>query len=149
MLHTTFGKAKEAGACIESYRKMAKALGNVNKYGRDTFIGLDKVLEVCGLDDALWSLQIVLESADKEIRLFACDCAEHVLPLFEKEYPNDNRPREAIRIIRLFAEGQATRKELAAARAAASAAASDAAWAATRAAEREWQKEHFLQLLNS
>ena len=33
-------------------------------------------------------------------RLFAADCAERVLPLFEAVFPNDGRPREAIRAAR-------------------------------------------------
>ena len=152
MLHTTFRKAKEEGACIESYRKMAKALGGVRKYGLDTLIGLNKILEVCGLDDALWSLRIITEQADKEIRLFACDCAERVLPIFEKEYPDDKRPRTAIEVLRKYAVGEATQGELAAAWDAARDA-RDAAWAAARAAgdagdaEREWQKERFIDML--
>ncbi len=138
MLHTTFRKAKEAGACVPSYRKMAKALGGVNKYGENTPIPLDKVLEVCGLDDALWALRIITEQAERGIRLFACDCAERVLPLFEKKYPLDNRPRTAIDVVRRFANGEASPEELeAAAEAAARAAraAARAAEAAARAAE--------------
>jgi len=73
-----------------------------------------------------------------EARLFACDCAEHVLEHFETCYPDDNRPREAIRMARRFANGEATDEERAAAWAAARdaawAAARDAAWAAARAA---------------
>ena len=122
MLHTTFRKLKEAGACKPSYKKMAKALGGVRKYGLDTPIPLDKVLEVCGLDDAFWSLRIILEDADKEIRLLVCDYAERVLPIFEREFPKDNRPRNTIAVTRLFIEGQATRDELEIAR--------DAVWAA-------------------
>jgi hypothetical protein len=89
---------------------------------------------------------------DRNLRLFACDCAERVLPLFEKDHPNDNRPRAAIETARRFANGQATWEELDAtwaavaaawaawdaardaARAAAGAAARDAAWAAAEAA---------------
>ena len=82
---------------------------------------------------------------DKTVRLFAADCAEHVLPIFEKNHPKDQRPRETIRIARLYAKGKATRGELdaawAAARAAAwdaaRAAAWDAAWAAARTAARD------------
>ena len=59
-------------------------------------------------------------------RLFAADCAERVLFLFETERPNDERPRQAIRAARLFALGRAD--------AAARLAASDAAWAASAAA---------------
>lgn len=36
-------------------------------------------------------------------RLLAADCAEHVLPIFETQCPNDDRPREAIAAARLFA----------------------------------------------
>ena len=67
-------------------------------------------------------------------RLFACDCAERVLHIYEKQYPNDKRPRRAIEIARQFAAGHASRSELAAAWAAAWAAARAAAWAAAGAA---------------
>jgi hypothetical protein len=71
---------------------------------------------------------------ERNLRHFACDCAERVLPLFEQGYPNDTRPRVAITTARRFADGLATSKELAAARAAAWAAAGDAARAAAWAA---------------
>src|SRR5208337_1653389 len=32
---------------------------------------------------------------DRQLRLFACDCAERVLYIYEREQPNDKRPREA------------------------------------------------------
>ena len=67
---------------------------------------------------------------ERTARLFAADCAEHVLPIFEKKHPGDSRPRDAIAVARRFANGEATRKELDAARAAAWAAARAAAWAA-------------------
>jgi hypothetical protein len=71
-------------------------------------------------------------------RLFAADCAENVLPIFERERPDDDRPREAIEAARAFARGEMDRQGLAAARDAARAAAwaaEDAAWAAAWAAE--------------
>jgi hypothetical protein len=71
-----------------------------------------------------------LDWGEKKQRLFACDCAERVLPIFEKKQPNDKRPRAAIEVARRHATGQATDKELDAAMAAAMAAAWDAAWAA-------------------
>jgi len=133
MLHTTFRKAREAGACVSSYRKFAKAVGGVKKYGLDTPIGLDKILEICGFEDALWCLQITIEDCEREIRLFACDCAEHVLPIYEKKFPKDHRPRKAIEVSRRFADGLATREELATAVDAAGDAAR-AAWFASMAA---------------
>jgi hypothetical protein len=69
----------------------------------------------------------------RKLRLFACDCAERVLPIFEKRYPGDNRPREAIRIARLFDDGLATAEELDAAEDAAG----DAVWDAAEAAARD------------
>ena len=71
---------------------------------------------------------------DRTARLFACDCAEMVLPIFEKNYPDDMRARKAIETARLFADGKASSDELAAAGDAAGAAAGDAARAAARAA---------------
>jgi hypothetical protein len=72
-------------------------------------------------------------------RLFAAACAEHVLPIFEKRYPDDDRPRRAIETARLFADGRATAEELenayaAAAYAAAYAYAAYAAYVAANAA---------------
>ena len=69
---------------------------------------------------------------ERTARIFACDCAERSLHLFEKAYPNDKRPRTAIEVARRFVEGKATKEERAAARAAAWAAARAAAWAAAR-----------------
>ena len=92
---------------------------------------------------------------DKTLRLFAADCAERVLGLYEKQYPNDDRPCKAIQAARDFANGlinkdaayaaaNAAYAAYAAAYAAANAvdAAANAAYAAANAAaaaEREWQ----------
>jgi hypothetical protein len=47
-----------------------------------------------------------------DLRLFACDCAERVLYLYERAYPSDDRPRKAIQIARDHARGRATVAEL-------------------------------------
>ena len=64
---------------------------------------------------------------EKNARLFAADCAEHVLHLFEAKYPQDDRPRKAIEVARQFARGEIGDAARAAARAAAGSAAWDAA----------------------
>ena len=46
-------------------------------------------------------------------RLFACDCADHVLPLFERSFPHDDRPRTAIAAARAYAYGQVSAAALA------------------------------------
>jgi len=72
-------------------------------------------------------------------RLFAADCAEHVLPIFEKEHPNDDRPRKAIEAARKYANGKIG--------AAAGAAARAAAWDAAGAAEKKWQTTRLMEYL--
>jgi len=76
-------------------------------------------------------------------RLFAADCAEHVLPVFEKKRPRNDRPRRAIATARAFAEGKASHDDLnaarAGARATARAGAGAAAWDAAGDAERQHQ----------
>jgi len=79
---------------------------------------------------------LVRQNWDERIaRLYAADCAEHVLPFWEHKYPNDIRPRACIETARKFANGEATREELHAAWAAADAAAWAAAYAARAAAD--------------
>ena len=40
------------------------------------------------------------------VALWAADCAEHVLPLFEAECPDDDRPRAAIEAVRAWTRGE-------------------------------------------
>jgi hypothetical protein len=72
--------------------------------------------------------------SERTQRLFAADCAERVLHLYEAKYPNDSRVRNCIEISRKVAVGELPISELDTARAAAWAAARAAAWAAARAA---------------
>ena len=73
---------------------------------------------------------------ERTARLFAADCAERVLPIWEKKYPDDLRPRKAIEAARLFADGKITKEKLADARVAARVAAGVATGDAVRAAVR-------------
>ncbi len=85
--------------------------------------------------------------------LFAADCAEHVLDIFEKKYPADDRPRKAIQATRDFALGKIGAAAMAAARdaawAAAGDAAGDAAWDAAWDAERKRQTEKLFVILDA
>jgi hypothetical protein len=50
-----------------------------------------------------------LSDADHHLlAVWAADCAEHVLPLFELERPHDGRPRLAIELARAWARGEVT-----------------------------------------
>ena len=82
---------------------------------------------------------------DRIARHFACDCAERVLKIIEKENPNEKRPAECIRVSRLYADGKADDAAWAAARDAAwDAAYAAASYAAARDAERKWQIKRLL-----
>ena len=141
LLTTSFALLHEAQACKERYRHLAAALGGITEYGKVKPVPLSVILETNGLDDALWALCAV-QPEQKELcehlaRLFACDCAERVIHLYEQAYPDDKRPRQAIDVARKFARGEITADELAAAWAAAGAAAVAAARDAARAAARD------------
>jgi hypothetical protein len=136
MLSTTFALLKSADACPDRYRHLTHALGGIARYGKETPITLLQILDANGIDDALWALCAVPDERaamrDRLARLFGCDCAERVLPIWEKRAPTDRRPHEAIAVARRYARGEATNQELAAA----------------RAAERAWQAEWFRAYLN-
>ncbi len=87
-------------------------------------------------DDLL--AELLANKDRKALAVWAADCAEHVLPLFEKERPEDDRPRKAIEAARAFARGEIrvgeARKAALAAHAAARDCTDDAARAAARAA---------------
>ena len=65
---------------------------------------------------------------------WAADCAEHVLRLFERERPTDDRPRRAIESARAWTRGEVTMTEARAAGGHAMAAARDLRGAARHAA---------------
>ena len=79
-------------------------------------------------------------------RLFACDCAEHVAPLYVAKL-GKWKPMDTIEVARRYANGQATDKELAAARDAAWAAAWDAARDAAWDAEIVWQQKRLMDYI--
>ena len=138
---TRFRLLHDAGACKERYRFLAKALGGIKAYGRDTPITLLQILDINGFDDALWALR-ACDDAETFSRLLACDYAEHVLPIFETQYPDDDRPRKAIAVSRRHAHGEATDAELSAAWAAWHAAGADARDAARDAWHAAWAAWH-------
>ena len=131
-LTTTFNRLRDAGACTDGYRKLAKYLGGVDNYGADTPINLLTILESNGLEDTIWCLRATEQNSDKVARLFAADCAEEVLPLFLAVHPDDDRPRLAIEAARAYTRGETGST----AGAAAGDAARAAAWVAARAAAR-------------
>lgn len=108
--------------------------GTVVPHGDDKLAGSTKTL-------------LAAVNVERDLRLYLADCAEHVLPIWEAKYPEDDRVRKCIVAARAFANGEITAEELAKARDAAW----DAAWTAAGAAawdaagdgEQAWQREAF------
>jgi hypothetical protein len=76
------------------------------------------------------------EQDHRSLVLWAADCAEHVLPYFEENYSEDDRPRKAIEAARAWVRGEIAMSKARDAAFAAHAAARDADHAAARAAAR-------------
>jgi hypothetical protein len=74
--------------------------------------------------DALLGMLQTLNATDG--RLFACDCAEHVLAIYQRCYPHDTRLQTALATARAYARGTAPASALLAA----GRSAEDAAWEA-------------------
>ena len=101
-LTTTLNRLRQANACPERYAHLLRALGGV-KADHDAPINLLTILEHNGVDDCLWALCATSKNCDTVARLMAADFAESVLSLYERDYPNDPRPRNAIEATRTFA----------------------------------------------
>ena len=133
-MFTTLNQIREHGPCESGWKKLLAHLGKTKS--DDEPLSITTILDSNGLDDAIWCLQAV-KGHDREIRLFGVWCARQVQHLMEEP-----RSIAALDVAELFANGEATEEELAAASAAgwdaasaaASAAASYAASAAASAA---------------
>lgn len=132
MFYTTLALAREKRVCHKVEQALRKAKEHEGKeYKDDTPIPLTVVLQYADdqddpVYDTLQCLKAVPREDEKDAirikRLFAADCAENVLLIFESAYPEDGRLRNAIEVARKFTRGEATQTELAAAQAAAQAA---------------------------
>ena len=106
-------------------------------------IGTDEcyfIRQLVKLDKHDWALWLLVRRLDRKDRIrFAVYCAKDVSPIYEAEYPNDDRPRKAIEAAETCMKSN-TKKNRDAARAADAARvaswAADAAWAAADAAAR-------------
>ena len=125
-LLTTLNKIRACSPCESGWTKLLKHLGKIT--ADDEPLPFSVILESNGLDDALWCCRAAPEY-DREWRLFAVWCARQVQHLMD-----DSRSVEALDVAERFANGFATKQELAAAWDAAGAAAGDAAEDAARSA---------------
>ena len=137
-MKTTLNKIREHQPCSNGWEKLLNYLGKTK--ADDEEVTITTILDSNGLNDAIWCLRAVV-GKDREIRLFAVWCARQVQHLLK-----DQRSIDALDVAERYANGQATKEELAAAWSSATwdaardaaweaeAAARDAAWAAAEAA---------------
>jgi hypothetical protein len=59
---------------------------------------------------SLWELIQMMQISQR--RLFACDCVEHVLHIYQEAFPDDTTVQEVIDLSRRFARGKAVYDEL-------------------------------------
>jgi hypothetical protein len=133
MLYTTLKLLRDNSACSLGMETLTASLPKNQK--DDKPISLAHILKSNGLDHALWALRATTVDSRKVAAHLAIEFAYPVLPLFEKQYPEDLRPRKALEAASAFLDGKITLQELEAASGAASRAASRASWA-SRAASR-------------
>jgi hypothetical protein len=132
-MRTTLNQIRTYGPCRDGWEKLLRRLGKTA--ADDEPLWIDTILDYNGLDDALWCLRAA-EGCDREIRLYAVWCARRVQHLM-----TDPRSVAALDVAERHARGEASDKELNAARslaAAAWAAAGRAAAAAACEAAESW-----------
>ena len=132
---TTLNRIRAHGPCEPGWKKLLAGLGKTK--ADDEPLSFARIVEINGLDDALWCCRAEPQYA-KEWRLFAVWCArqvEHLNP--------DPRVKAAIDTAERYANGDATNDELAAAW--------DAALAASDAALAAWdaQRKRFIEIVNA
>ena len=107
MLTTTLNKIREHQPCKDRWEVLLKALGKTQ--ADDEPLPFTTILDVLGLDDALWCCKSSPEY-DKEWRLFAVWCARQVQHLL-----TDQRALDVLDIAERYANSLATDQEMAAA----------------------------------
>jgi hypothetical protein len=100
MITTTLARIRAHNPCRHSWRVLLAALGKTD--ADDEPLPLVTILDICGLNDALWALRTMPEY-DALWRHLAVDYAERVEHLLR-----DKRSREALRVARNYASGLAT-----------------------------------------
>ena len=134
---TTLAAIRAKSPCADGYTKLLAAFGKTAADNEP--VDLLTVLNINGLDDALWVLSHAMPD-DRLARHFQAWCVEQVLHLFEIEHPDDMRVRRQMDMLR---NDQASAQD----RDTAWAAARAAAWAAAQAAARAAQEAKLRAML--
>lgn len=93
---TTLNEIRSMHPCEDGWAKLLKGLGKTK--ADDESLELRTILDINGLDDALWCLQV--PSLDRLSRHVQAAYAERVLHIYEAKYPNDTSLRDQIAMLR-------------------------------------------------
>src|SRR5208283_4216478 len=104
MICTTLNRIRAHKPCEDGWEKLLAGLGKTR--ADDEPLPYARIVEINGLDDALWACRVEPQHA-KEWRLFAVWCARHVERLME-----DERSRTAINVAERHANGGAIDEKL-------------------------------------
>lgn len=107
MLTVTRARLRDINVCPSGYRKLGEFLGGWDNWG-DSPISALSALEALGVVDTVWGLEAVdkQEIIKSIARIFACDCAERVMPLFTDQRPDDKRVEHLILQARALEPGK-------------------------------------------
>lgn len=136
MFFTTLNRIRAAHPCSTGWKKLLHHLGKTR--ADDEQLSLLTILKSNGISDAIWALRAIDDCP--EIRLFAVRCVRQI-----QHFLTDIRSLDALDVTELYAVGEATDEDLAAARAAAR----DAAWAAALDAAGDVQRQDFIDIFCS
>ena len=139
-MHTTLNKILEHEPCNQSGDiedgGWALLLHNLGKTKPDNRrLSFRRIIKSNGIKDAIWALR-TLNYID--YCMFNHDVAMLVIDNYEREFPNDDRPRKAIEAVKLLKKGKINKKQLETARSAAESAASSACSARSAAESAAW-----------
>ena len=110
-LSLTYSELKKLDPCPKRLRKVAKLMGGAREWGEKRITAREAAEAGIEFDDLLWvaaTIALTDNRVKRRLRLFLTDCAARMLPVFEKQHPDDARPREAIMAARQFVSGEKT-----------------------------------------
>ena len=130
MKYKTLGQILSCNPCY-SEKKIIKLLAGRKKISAQAILKLDIPDK-----DKIWAVLRFEYFSQKELVLIACEIAMTTLSIFEKKYPEDRRPRDAIKAARKWVKNPSKDNHFAAATANA------AANAAAAAAKKDQHKKN-------
>ena len=128
MLYTNLKLLRHQSACSNGISTLIASLPS--NHSKEKLISLSHILKSNGLEHAIWAMRATTTDSRKIAAFMAIDFARQTLSNFEKEFPEDKRPRIALEMATAFLHGKLTLKEI-----------KSAAWSAAESADSAWSAE--------